>query len=68
MQKLMCHSKGFALLYFEFEGNFQVPASQGAYIWRGDLTESFLEGLIFRVLQYFTVLLWNVLLLIRRAD
>ena len=64
----MCHGKGFALLYFEFEGNFQVPAGQGAYIWRGDLTEGFLEGLIFGMLQYFTVLFWNVLLLIRRAD
>ena len=29
----------FALFYFVFEGNFQVP--RGAYIWRGDLTEGF---------------------------
>ena len=46
----------FALLYFVFEGNFQVQAPRGAYIWRGDLTEGFfryefggglyLEGLI----------------------
>ena len=39
------------LFYFVFEGNFQVQASRGAYIWRGDLTEGFLryesEGLIF---------------------
>ena len=40
----------FALFYFVFECNFQVQA-QGAYIWRGDLTEGFLGyelwGLIF---------------------
>ena len=40
----------FALFYFAFEGNFQVQAPRGAYIWRGDLTEGFLryefEGLI----------------------
>ena len=35
----------FALLYFVFEGNFQVQApGGGAYIiWRGDLTEGFLH-------------------------
>ena len=41
----------FALFYFVFEGNFQVQALRGAYIWRGDLTEGFLHydfgGLIF---------------------
>ena len=46
----------FALPYFVFEGNFQVqapplPPGEGAYIWRGDLTEGFLRyefgGLIF---------------------
>ena len=41
----------FALFYFVFEGNFQVQAPGGAYIWRGDLTEGFLRyrlgGLIF---------------------
>ena len=41
----------FALLYFVFEGKFQVQAPRGAYIWRGDLTEGFLRydfgGLIF---------------------
>ena len=41
----------FALFYFVFEGNFQVQAPTGAYIWRGDLTEGFLRyefgGLIF---------------------
>ena len=41
----------FALSYFVFEGNFQVKAPEGAYIWRGDLTEGFLRyefrGLIF---------------------
>ena len=33
----------FALFYFVFEGNFQVRASQGAYIRRGDVTEDFLR-------------------------
>ena len=33
----------FALFYFVFEGNFQVQAPKGAYIWRGDLTEGFLR-------------------------
>ena len=45
----------FTLFYFVFEGNFQVQAPGGAYIWRRDLTEGFcvmslvglyLEGLI----------------------
>ena len=53
--------KVFALFYFVFEGNFPSTSPQGAYIWRGDLTESFcvtglgglyLEGLIFRILRY----------------
>ena len=43
---------GFALIYFGFEGDFQVQAPKGAYIWRGDLMEGFLRyefgGLIFR--------------------
>ena len=34
---------GFALFHFVFEGNFQVQAPMGAYIWRGDLTEGFLR-------------------------
>ena len=42
----------FALFYFVFEGDFQVQAPGGAYIWTGDLTEGFLRydfrGLIFR--------------------
>ena len=33
----------FALFYFVFEGNFQVQAPRGAYIWWGELTESFLR-------------------------
>ena len=33
----------FALFYFVFEGNFQVQAPRGAYIWRGDLTGAFLR-------------------------
>ena len=40
-----------ALLYYVFEGNFQVHPPREAYIWRGDLTEGFLRfefgGLIF---------------------
>ena len=36
---------------YVFEGNFQVQAPGGAYIWRGNLTEGFLHyefgGLIF---------------------
>ena len=42
----------FALFYFVFEGNFPSTSPWGAYISRGDLTESFLHtqvgGLIFR--------------------
>ena len=54
----------FALFYFVFEGNFPSTSPRGAYIWRGDLTEGFcvtglgglnLEGLIFRILRYFTI-------------
>ena len=41
----------FALFYFVFEGNFPSTSPQGAYIWRGYLTEGFLRypfgGLIF---------------------
>ena len=44
----------FVLFYFVFESNFQVQSpggGGGAYIWRGDLTESFLRyefgGLVF---------------------
>ena len=33
----------FALIYFGFEGDFQVQALKGAYIWRGDLTEGILR-------------------------
>ena len=31
----------FALFYFVFEGNFPCTSLQGAYTWRGDLTEDF---------------------------
>ena len=31
----------FALFYFVFESKFQVHATRGAYIRRGDLTEGF---------------------------
>ena len=41
----------FALFYFALEGNFPSTSPQGAYIWRGDLTEDFSRypfgGLIF---------------------
>ena len=41
----------FGLFYCVFEGNFPSTVPQGAYIWRGDLTEGFLRyrigGLIF---------------------
>ena len=41
----------FVLFSFVFEGNFPSTSPQGAYIWRGDLTEGFLRhrfgGLIF---------------------
>ena len=41
----------FAFFYFVFEGNFQVQAPGGLYIWRGCLKEGFLcyelGGLIF---------------------
>ena len=41
----------FALFYFVFDSNFPSTGPQGAYIWRGDLTEGFLcyrfGGLIF---------------------
>ena len=41
----------FSLFYFVFDGNFQLQAPRGTYIWRGDLTEGFLRyefgGLIF---------------------
>ena len=33
----------FALFYFVFESNFPSASPQGAYIWRGDLTEGFLR-------------------------
>ena len=46
----------FVLFYFVFEGNFQVQAPWGAYIWRGNLTEGFLHyefgGLIFEGAYY----------------
>ena len=41
----------FALFYFVFEGNFPSASPRGAYIWKGDLMESFLcywfGGLLF---------------------
>ena len=60
----------FAFFYFVFGGNFPSTSPQGAYIWRGDLTEGFLlcqfggayiwrglyrEGLIFRILRYLPI-------------
>ena len=32
---------GFGLFYFVLEGNFPSTGPRGAYIWRGDLKESF---------------------------
>ena len=43
----------FALFYLVFEGNFPSTSPQGASIWRGDLT----EGLIFGILRYFSPLI-----------
>ena len=41
----------FALFYFVFGGHFPSTSLQGAYNWRGDLTEAFLRyrfgGLVF---------------------
>ena len=31
----------FALFFFVFEGNFQLQAPGGTYIWGNDLTEGF---------------------------
>ena len=46
-----CKFTVFALFYFVFEGSFPSTSHRGSYIWRGDLTESFLcyrfGGLIF---------------------
>ena len=36
-------SSGTSPLASVFEGNFQIHAPRGAYIWRGDLMESFLR-------------------------
>ena len=66
----------FTLLYFVFEGNFQVQAPRGAYIWRGDVTEGFvrykfggayiwrglyMEGVIFGSLRY-VIRKWHIAL------
>ena len=32
MQKFLCYCTVFALIYFEFEGNFQVQAPGGLYL------------------------------------
>ena len=42
MQKFTCFFTVFALLYFEFEGNFQVQASRGLYL-EGPFKEVFLR-------------------------
>ena len=46
----------FALFYFVFEGNFQVQAPGGAYIWRGDLMEGF-----FLHFEFGGAYIWRVL-------
>ena len=38
---LACSGKEITIFAFVFEGKFQVQASQGAFIWRSDLMESF---------------------------
>ena len=48
----------FTLFCFVFEGNFQVQAPGGAYIWRGDLTEGFL-GCEFGVLIFGGAYTWR---------
>ena len=45
----------FALFYFVFERNFPSTSPQGAYIWRGDLTEVFLRYRFGRLIQLFPV-------------
>ena len=40
---LACSGKEITIFAFVFEGKFQVQASQGAYIRRGDLTEDSLR-------------------------
>ena len=53
----------FVLLYFVFEGNFPSTSPQGAYIWRGDLTEGFcvtgLGGLYLEGLIHGGAYFWN---------
>ena len=56
----------FALFHLVFEGNFPISSPQGAYIWRGDLTEGFLRyrfgGIIFggAYFRNFTVFRYKV--------
>ena len=38
----MCYCTGFALFYFEFEGNFQVQTPGGLYL-EGRFNEEFFE-------------------------
>ena len=54
----------FALFYYIFEGNFPSTRPQGAYIWRGDLTEGFfcvtgLGGLYLEGLIHGGAYFWN---------
>ena len=55
----------FALFYLVFEGNFPSRNPQGAYIWRGDLTEGFLRyrfgGLIFGGAYFRNFTVWDVI-------
>ena len=48
-----------ALFYFVFEGNFPRTSPQGAYMWRGNLTEGFLHyrfgGLIFEFSEFYSI-------------
>ena len=54
----------FTLFYFVFEGNFPSTSPQGASIWRGDLT----EGLIFGILRYLLSCFLNRIILYYSCD
>ena len=62
----------FALFYFVFEGNFQVQAPGGAYIWRGDLTEGFWRyefgGLVFGAAYFRNFTAFSPKVLIEEAN
>ena len=64
MQKFMCYCTGFALFYFEFEGNFRVQSPPGlVFGGRGELSEGFcvtiLGGLYLEGLIHGGAYFWN---------